>query len=149
MRYVILSLLTLALVPAVASAEHRDRSSRSGFSVGFGHSERSSGWGERSSSRFDASFRIGSDRYERRSYGRYDHYRGDHYRRDYYRHDYGRGDWGHRGYYHSRPVYIAPPPVYYCPPPVYQPPVVIYRSAPAYCAPPGYYYPQRGYEFHR
>src|SRR5687768_14929703 len=101
MRYVILGVLAMMLVPASVDAGDR-RSSSSGFSVGIGHSERwsgdshSSGWGGHSrSSRsgFEASVRFGSDRYERNSHRRYDygHDRG-------YRHDYDRYDRGRHGY---------------------------------------------------
>ena len=108
LRYAILGLLGLAMVPAAASAGDRV-GSRVGFSVGFGYSQSSGGWGDRSSSHFGTSIRIGTDRYNHGHYNRY----------DYGRRDYGRHDWGQR-YYYPAPVVVTPPPVY-CPPapPVY------------------------------
>ena len=129
MRYVWISLLALALMPAVASAGDRYRGghghghghghhgsghsrSGSGFSISIGGG-RSDGWhGDRSWSRVETSFHFGSGGGRYRDHSRW---RGDHY-------------------YSHRPVIVAPPA--YCPPP----PVVIYRPAPVYCPPPVVYH---------
>ncbi len=117
MRYVLLSLLVLTLVPAIASAGDR---SRGGFSISVGGGYSSGGgWhGDRSYSHVQTSFRYGSDR----------GWRGNRHHSYHYNH--------HPVYHAPAPVYCPPPVVYYRPAPVYcPPPVVVYRPAPVYIAP--------------
>jgi hypothetical protein len=121
MRYALLAVMVVGLMPVVAEAGHRDRDrdSRWSVSVGFGYSD----YGYRSGSHFGTGF----------SYSEGYRYRGHYPRYDYY----------------PRPVYreYCPPPVVYRPAPVYAPPPVVYYPPPVYRYEPCY--PSGGYTYYR
>lgn len=127
MKAVILGLAAIVALPAVASADYRDRDRGSRFSVNAGYSN------------YNSSFRVGYSEGYRRGGG------------DYVSVRFG---WSSPApYCYPRPVYCPPPvvyrpPVYYTPAPViYAPPPVVYTPAPVvytppvYCPPPVVYTP--------